>query len=85
MGCRGCSKKAKRLVRGAIGYTKAKLHIDRASDSAIASRKRTCGACQYSSKNSMGRFTIKSVCSLCTCPIEEKSKVKSAKCDAGKW
>ncbi len=65
------------LNRSAVGLTKAALHIGRATDEAIASRREICAACPNAEDFAGGIVTR---CKLCRCILEAKTLNAGQKC-----
>jgi hypothetical protein len=68
------------LIHGAIGLTKAVLHIGRAEESVIESRRAICGSCEHHAVN-----MFMETCSICGCAWQMKILNASEKCPIGKW
>ena len=70
-----------RVVAGAVGLTKAALHVDRADEVLIRKRRALCAACPQASAGS----SKTSRCRVCTCFIHPKTATASEKCPIGQW
>lgn len=79
----------KTVVEGAVGLTKAILHIDRADDATIAARRDICRNCDQAelrtSKNKRLTLTVLSRCKACGCVVSAKTAIKSEVCPLLKW
>lgn len=99
MGCNSCGKASglprlfnpSKVIKGAIGLTKAALHIERAEVDIINKRRDACRNCEFSTKtpkfinNSSKGLTNKSLCEKCGCFIMAKTTLKNEVCPEGKW
>jgi hypothetical protein len=65
------------VVAGAVGLTKAALHIGRATDEVISSRRAICAACPNAEDFAGGIVTR---CKLCRCILEAKVLNAGQKC-----
>jgi hypothetical protein len=68
-------------LKGAVGITKAALHVDRAAEPLIRQRRAICAACPQATAGS----SKTSRCTVCTCFIHPKSATASEKCPEGRW
>ncbi len=66
---------------GAIGLTKAALHVDRAAEPLIRQRRAICAACPKATAGS----SRTSRCQACTCFIHPKTAITTEKCPLGNW
>ena len=70
-----------KALTGAVGITKAALHVDRAGEVLIRRRRSLCAACPQASAGS----SKTSRCLVCTCFIYPKTATASEKCPIGRW
>jgi hypothetical protein len=68
-------------LKGAVGITKAALHVDRAAEPLIRQRRAICAARPKATAGS----SKTSRCTVCTCFIHSKSATASEKCPEGRW
>lgn len=80
MGCSDC----KQVVHGAVGLTKAALHIDRADESVIEQRRSICRQCEYA-QPCRSNPQKKCTCSECGCRLAAKTVIASERCPVGAW
>jgi hypothetical protein len=69
------------VVTGAVGLTKAALHVDRAAEPVIRQRRAICAACPKATAG----MSKTSRCQACTCFIYPKTSTTGEKCPIGKW
>ena len=78
-------------VKGAIGLTKAVLHIDRAPHAVIMERRGFCRSCEFATRNPKPQFakftglTNRSRCTICQCFIVAKTVIAGESCPKEKW
>lgn len=70
------------VIHGAVGITKAVLHVGRASDEVIANRRAICFGCEFK-KSVIGG--IVTTCGKCGCSLQAKTVNAAERCPAGKW
>jgi hypothetical protein len=68
-------------LNGAVGITKAALHVDRAPEVLIRKRRSVCAACPQANAGS----SKTSRCLSCTCFIHPKTATATEKCPLGRW
>ena len=68
-------------LKGAVGVTKAALHVNRAAEPLIRQRRAICAACPQATAGS----SETSRCAVCTCFIHPKSATTSEKCPQARW
>ena len=66
-------------LTGAVGITKAALHVDRADEVVIRKRRSLCAACP----NAQAGSSETSRCVICSCFIWPKTATASEKCPIG--
>jgi hypothetical protein len=69
------------VVTGAVGITKAALHVDRAAEPVIRQRRAICAACPKATAG----MSKTSRCQACTCFIYPKTSTAGEKCPIEKW
>lgn len=85
MSCCNGKLDAGKVIRGAVGLTKAFLGVGLADDVTIASRRDICRSCEHSEKKQTPEGVKVRKCNLCLCFIGPKTKLKAEKCPADKW
>lgn len=64
------------ILHGAMGLTKAILHMDQAPHDIITHRRKLCKSCEYHSNH---------FCKECGCLIAAKTTLKTEKCPKSYW
>jgi hypothetical protein len=70
-----------KVLTGAVGLTKAALHVNRADEVVIRKRRSLCAACPQASAGSSKTRR----CLICTCFTYPKTATASEKCPTGNW
>jgi hypothetical protein len=87
----GCCDGAKKIVKGAMGLTKAALAIDQVSDGEKLRRRDICRDCPQATRNqhrlhlSTKGLTACSMCKVCSCNIKAKTSLVTEHCPESKW
>ena len=68
-------------LKGAVGITKAALHVDRAPEVLIRKRRSICAICPQANAGS----SRTSRCLACTCFIHPKTATATEKCPLSRW
>ena len=71
----------RKVVTGAVGITKAALHVDRTDEVLIRKRRSLCTACPNANAGS----SKTSRCVACSCFIWPKTATASEKCPISRW
>ena len=75
------------VIEGAVNAVKAKYSLlPEDEQEEIVRRRLICASCPFSSRNKEGaRQKGFDYCTLCSCPIEQKSSALGASCGAKTW
>ncbi len=80
-----CGKPCGKILHGAVGIAKSRLHIDRAPKNIIEDRRAICRACDYAEKRVVLGLIEVRMCERCTCLVRDKTNVASEFCPEKKW
>jgi hypothetical protein len=74
-----------KIVHGAVGLTKAALHVGMGEPEVVSRRRTICRGCEHSEKRKvMGRVLVR-MCGKCGCLIGPKTVIRSERCPVGLW
>lgn len=81
----------KTLLRGIRGIGRAAVNADPVDAQTLADRRRVCAHCEHATARKnlshLGTAALSpvSICRLCKCNVQLKTRLQSETCPAGKW